>query len=61
MLANPKYKMLPKNYNHLTGVVMNGTDKKPELSVHIIFGTCDYSKIKTDARPKVGKSGQSIN
>ena len=60
MLPNPKYKVIMKDDNHLRGVIIDDTDEKSELPVHIILGACDFSKIKTDTGLKVGKPGQPI-
>ena len=46
-LENPQYSSLTKKYQHRKGVVMEDKDQKPELSIHVIVGVGEYSKIKT--------------
>ena len=39
---------------------MTDRDDKPELPVHIILGVSDYSKIRTETRPKIGSPGEPV-
>ena len=59
-LPNPKYKELINKFEHLRGVVIEDTDEKEELSVHMIIGTSEFSKIKTPTKPRVGKPGEPV-
>ena len=42
------------------GVTTNDNDEKVMLPVHLILGTNEYAKIKTGARPRVGRSGEPV-
>ena len=59
-LDNPQYLDLLTQYSHLKGVVMDDTDTKQELPVHLILGTSEYTKIKTKTTPKLGKPGEPV-
>ena len=59
-LPNPKYKEIISKFEHLRGVVIEDTDEKKELPVHMIIGTSDFSKIKTPTKPRVGKPGEPV-
>ena len=39
---------------------MDDTDTKPELPIHMILGASEYSKIKMNAKPKVGQPGEPV-
>ena len=39
---------------------MDDTDTKPELPIHMILGASKYSKIKMNAKPKVGQPGEPV-
>ena len=41
-------------------ITINDTDTKKELSVHVILGAGDYTKIKTQERARVGQPGEPI-
>ena len=47
-------------YNHLKGVEIDDVDLKRELPVHLILGTSEYARIKTETTPKMGKPGEPI-
>ena len=59
-IPNPKYADKIHQYPHLQGVVMNSEDKKPELPIHLILGAREYSRIKTDRKPQIGKAGEPV-
>ena len=59
-LPNPNYPEIQKSYNHLKDIIINDTDNKKELSVHVILATGDYTKIKTQERARVGQPGEPI-
>ena len=42
------------------GVVMDDGDTKSELPIHLILGASEYSWIKTDTKPRIGKATESI-
>ena len=59
-LPNPKYLKLQNKYQHLKDLEVNDSDPKAFLPVHVILGVNDYTKIKTQERPRVGLEGESI-
>ena len=59
-VPNPGYAEQINKYRHLEGVVMNDEDTKAELPIHLILGASDYSRIKTDTKPKIEKPGEPI-
>ena len=59
-LPNPNYPEIQKSYNHLKDIIINDTDTKKELPVHVILGAGDYTKIKTQERARVGQPGEPI-
>ena len=38
--------------------VMDDEDTKSELPIHLILGASEYSRIKTDSKPRIGKLGE---
>ena len=59
-LDNPNNEETIAKNPQLSGMVMNGQDKKSRLSVHLIRGTEEYAKLKTESAPKIGKSGEHV-
>ena len=59
-LPNPKYRQLQNTYVHLKDLQINDHDPKGELPLHVILGISDYTKIKTQERPRVGLPGKPI-
>ena len=59
-LPNPNYPEIQKSYNHLKDIIINDTDTKKELPVHVILGAEDYTKIKTQERARVGQLREPI-
>ena len=51
-LPNPEYQTLQNSYQHLKDIKINDHDKKRELPVHVILGVNDYTRIKTQGRPR---------
>ena len=47
-------------YSHLQPVTIEDKDTKDQLPIHIILGVGDYAKIKTNAKPLIGKTGEPI-
>ena len=41
-------------------IIINDTDTKKELPVHVILEAGDYTKLKTQERAKVGQPGEPI-
>ena len=59
-IPNPRYADKIKTFSHLAGVTMDAEDTKPELPIHLILGASEYSRIKTQTKPKIGKAGEPI-
>ena len=59
-LDNPRYEELIHKYSHLKGVTITDRDNKPQFPVHIVLGSGEYARIKTENRPRVGKEGEPI-
>ena len=57
-IPNPQYNDKIKMFLHLAGVTMDDEDTKPELPIHLILGASEYSRIKTQTKPKSGKAGE---
>ena len=47
-------------YVHLKDLQINDHDPKSELPVHVILGISDYTKIKTQERPRVVLPGKPV-
>lgn len=59
-VTNPHYEELISMFPHLEGVVMEDNDKKSELPIHLILSTSEYSRIKTETKPRIGKPSEPI-
>ena len=59
-VSNPHYEELISKYPHLEGVVMGDNDKKSELPIHLILGASEYSRIKTETKPRIGRPSEPI-
>ena len=59
-LPNPKYLQLQSKYQHLKDLEINDNDPKAVLPADIILGVNDYTKIKTQERPRVGLEGEPL-
>ena len=57
-VPNSEQETLLQSYSHLRGVVIDDNDTKAELLFHIVLGTSDFSKIKTNMPAKIGKTGE---
>ena len=51
----PKYQQLINDYSHLKGIEIEDRDKKEQLPVHVVLGSGEYARIKTDTKPHIGK------
>ena len=58
-LSNSWYDILAE-YDHLRAVEVDDVDLKRELTVHLILGTSEYARIKTETTPKTGKPAEPI-
>ena len=59
-LENPRYAEIIAKYNHLQAVEMIDKDNKAELPVHLVIGANEYTQIKTENAPKIGRQGEPI-
>ena len=57
---NPRYEELQRRYPYLRPVEINDTHTKPHLPVHLVLGAGEYTRIKTAAKPLVGREGEPI-
>ena len=57
-LRNPEYQNLQNSYQHLKDIKINDHDKKHELLVHVVLAVNNYTRIKTQERPRVGLPGE---
>ena len=59
-IENPHYAELIRNNAHLSGVEITDNDKKNQLPVHVILGSGEYARIKTQSKPQVGNDGEPV-
>ena len=59
-IDNPNYPELITQHPHLKGVKMNDNDVKDLLPVHVILGSEEYAKIKTQTKPRIGSEKAPI-
>jgi len=59
-IDNPRYDQMKRDYPHLSDVVMSDADTKAELPIHVILGTSEYARIKTQTKPKLGNQGDPV-
>ena len=59
-VENPNYADLIRDNAHLSEVVITDKDTKSQLPVHVIFGSGEYARIKTETKPRVRKEGGPI-
>ena len=59
-LPNPKYRELQNTNVHLKDLQIHDHDPKSELPVHAILGISDYTKIKTQKRPRLGRTKEPV-
>ena len=55
-----KYAEAIQKYPHLIGIQITDRDDKHELPVHIILAMSDYTKIRTETRPKTASPGEPV-
>lgn len=53
-IDNPNYGALIEKCLHLKGVNVNGNDTKMSLPVHVVLGSGEYARIKTETKPRIG-------
>ena len=59
-IDNPKYKQLVDKYPHMYGVTITDRDMKGQLPVHVILGSGEYTRIKTEKKPRIGREGEPV-
>ena len=59
-VENPQYADLLRDCAHLSVVDIADKDTKSQLLVHVIFGSGDCARIKTDTNPRVGRDGEPV-
>jgi len=59
-IDNPNYRALIEKYSHLKGVHVNDDDTKASLPVHVVLGSGEYARIKTETKPKIGQENDPI-
>ena len=59
-VPNPDYGARLTKYPHLMGIKMNENQTKAILPIHVILGACDFTKIKTQERPRIGQVGDPV-
>ena len=59
-LPNPCYQDMIQELRHLKGVNMDDTDNKASLSIHLILGASEYTRIKTKDVLQIGSPGEPI-
>ncbi len=57
---NPQYQRIPATYPHLQPVNIADKDTKEQLPIHVNLSAGDYTKIKTNTEPLIGKTGEPI-
>ena len=60
VVDNPRYDDLLEKYQHLKEVKLNETETKKSLPIHVVLGSGEYARVKTQERPRVGKEGEPI-
>ena len=59
-VENPRYKSLLEKHPHLKGVIMDDTDHKPRLPVHLILGNSECPRISTSEPQRVGREWDPV-
>ena len=59
-VPNLKYDELISKYRHLPGGNMDDTDEKSELPIYVILGASEYSRFKTETKPRIGQSSEPV-
>ena len=59
-LPNPNYPEIQKSYNHLKDIIINDTDTKKDLPVHVILGTGDYRILRLKRGLELGNQENAL-
>ena len=57
---NPRYEQLIRKHQHLKQVEIADHDSKQQLPIHMILGSGEYARIKTETVPLVGEDGDPV-
>ena len=57
---NPQYANLHKKYDHLKEVKVHETETKRSLPIHVVLGSGEYARVKTNERPLIGSEGEPV-
>lgn len=59
-IGNHNYCALIDKYSHLKGVSVHDDDTKASLPVHVVLGSREYTRIKTETKPRIGQENDPI-
>ena len=59
-LPSPNYESVLRQHQYLQDIKMNDTDTKAELTIHLILGANEYTRIKVQELPRVGQPGEPV-
>ena len=59
-IDNPNYGTLIEKYSRLKGVHVNDDDTKASLPVHVVLGSGEYARIKTETKPRIGRENDPV-
>lgn len=59
-IENPKYRTLVHKYPHLKGVKITDLDTKDQLPIHVVLGSGEYARVKTETKPQIGQDGEPV-
>ena len=59
-IENPNYRTLIEKHPHLKGVNVYDDDTKASLPVHVVLGSGEYARIKTETKPRIGQENDPI-
>ena len=59
-IDNPKYGQLISKYPHLQGVTITDRDTKDQLPIHVVLGSGEYARVKSETKPQIGQDGEPV-
>ena len=59
-IDNPNYGQLINEYPHLQGVKITDRDTKEQLSIHVVLGSGENVRVKTETKPQIGQDGEPV-
>ena len=59
-IDNPKYGQLINKYPHLQEVKITDRDTKDQLPIHVVLGSGEYARVKTETKPQIGQDGEPV-